>query len=50
MKAVALLLITAPLGYLALSAYLLGKVRPVPVALLSSALGQEEPEIETLAA
>jgi hypothetical protein len=44
-KTLALFLLTAPIGYLVLSGYLLGRVRPVPIGLLSSALDYEEGDL-----
>jgi hypothetical protein len=40
-------LLSAPIGYALLTGYLLLKVRPVPITLLSSGLFGEEERFET---
>lgn len=45
-----LLLIAAPLGYLALTGYLLTRVMPLPIALLPVAAPEDERVREALAA
>ena len=50
MNKLGLFLLTAPIGYVLLTGYLVGKVRPVPVGLLSSAHDAGDCELEALAA
>jgi hypothetical protein len=50
MKTLGLLLLTAPIGYIVLTGYLLGKTRPIPVGLLSSGFASPDRELEALAA
>jgi hypothetical protein len=46
---VAVVLLSAPVGYLLLTGWLLAKTRPVPVTALSSVYAQEERELEAAA-
>lgn len=50
MKTLGLVLLAGPVGYFVLTAYLLGKVGPVPITLLSSGLTRTAPEIDSIAA
>jgi len=50
LKTLGVILVAGPVGYLLLTAYLLGKIGPVPVSLLSSSVGDNHRTLNSLAA